>query len=200
VGAPSRAIPLAQLARVALRDKSLVALGGPGLWATNFYAPPTVTWSSGVHAAVVDVDAETGRVTILKYVIVHDCGRPLHPVIVDGQIVGGFAQGLGVPLGEHVVYGEDGQLLTGTLMDYPVPRAADMPPLVLEHLQFATDHNPLGVRGVGEGATGPPAAAIANAVADAFEGRLEIKNPVLTPYAVYTSIRDAGAAPDRPRR
>src|SRR5207245_389707 len=143
--------------------RGLVAVGGPGLWATRFYGPPTVTWSSGVHAAVVEVDVETGRVTIIRYAIVHDCGRQLHPVIVDGQIVGGFAQGLGVVLGEHVVHDDNGQLLTNTLMDYPIPRADDMPPLVMEHLQFATDHNPLGVRGVGEGATGPPTAAIANA-------------------------------------
>ena len=136
VGAPARTIPLGQLARVALRERSLVAQGGPGLWATKFYAPPTVTWSSGVHAAVVEVDVETGRVAIVRYVIVHDCGRQLHPVIVDGQIVGGFAQGLGVVLGEHVVYGDDGQLLTSTLMDYPIPRADDMPPLVMEHLHF----------------------------------------------------------------
>jgi len=196
VGAPSRAIPLAQLARVALRDRGLVDLGGPGLWATTFYSPPTVTWSSGVHAAVVEVDVETGRVTIMRYVITHDCGRQLHPVIVDGQIVGGFAQGLGVVLGEQVVYGDDGQLLTSTLMDYPVPRATDMPPLVMEHLRFATDHNPLGVRGVGEGATGPPTAAIANAVADAFEGRLDIRSPVLTPHRVYTLLREAGFALD----
>jgi carbon-monoxide dehydrogenase large subunit len=155
-----------------------------------------VTWSSGVHAAVVEVDVETGRVVILRYAIVHDCGRQLHPVIVDGQIVGGFAQGLGVVLGEHVVHDDDGQLLTNTLMDYPIPRADDMPPLVTEHLQFATDHNPLGVRGVGEGATGPPTAAIANAVADAFEGRLDITSPVLTPYRVYTLLRDAGFALD----
>ena len=168
--------------------------GGPGLWATKFYAPPTVTWSSGVHAAVVEVDAETGRVEILRYVIVHDCGRQLHPVIVDGQIVGGFAQGLGVVLGERIVYGDDGQLLTSTLMDYPIPRADDMPPLVMEHLQFDTDHNPLGVRGVGEGATGPPTAAIANAVADAFDGRLDIKGPVFTPERVHALLREAGFA------
>ena len=195
VGAPSHTIPLSQVARVALRDRSLVELGGPGLWATKFYAPPTVTWSSGVHAAVVEVDAETGRLTIVRYVIVHDCGRQLHPVIVDGQMIGGFAQGLGVVLGEHVVYGDDGQLLTSTLMDYPIPRANDMPPLAMEHLHFATDHNPLGVRGVGEGATGPPTAAIANAVADAFEGRLDIPSPVLTPERVYTLLRNAGFAP-----
>jgi carbon-monoxide dehydrogenase large subunit len=196
VGTPGRAIPLAQVARVALSDRGLVELGGPGLWATKFYSPPTVTWSSGVHAAVVEVDVETGRVVILRYAIVHDCGRQLHPVIVDGQIVGGFAQGLGVVLGEHVVHDGDGQLLTNTLMDYPIPRAEDMPPLVMEHLQFATDHNPLGVRGVGEGATGPPTAAIANAVADAFEGRLDITSPDLTPHRVYTLLRDAGFALD----
>ena len=126
----------------------------------------------------------------------HDCGRQLHPVIVDGQIVGGFAQGLGVVLGEHVVHDDNGQLLTNTLMDYPIPRADDMPPLVMEHLQFATDHNPLGVRGVGEGATGPPTAAIANAISDAFEGRLDVTNPVLTPYRVYRLLREAGFALD----
>jgi len=196
VGAPGRAVPLAQVARLALSDRGLVELGGPGLWATRFYAPPTVTWSSGVHAAVVEVDVETGRVTIIRYAIVHDCGRQLHPVIVDGQIVGGFAQGLGVVLGEHVVHDDSGQLLTNTLMDYPIPRADDMPPLVMEHLQFATDHNPLGVRGVGEGATGPPTAAIANAVADAFEGRLDVTDPILTPHRVYALLREAGFAPD----
>ena len=195
VGAPTRTIPLGQLARVALRERNLMEQGGgPGLWATKFYAPPTVTWSSGVHAAVVEVDAETGRVEILRYVIVHDCGRQLHPVIVDGQIVGGFAQGLGVVLGERIVYGDDGQLLTSTLMDYPIPRADDMPPLVMEHLQFDTDHNPLGVRGVGEGATGPPTAAIANAVADAFDGRLDIRGPVFTPDRVHALLREAGFA------
>jgi len=192
VGTPGRTIPLAQIARVALTDRGLVELGGPGLWATKFYAPPTVTWSSGVHAAVVEVDVETGRLAILRYAIVHDCGRQLHPVIVDGQIVGGFAQGLGVVLGEEIVHDGDGQLLTNTLMDYPIPRADDMPPLAMEHLHFATSHNPLGVRGVGEGATGPPTAAIANAVADAFEGRLHITDPVLTPHRVHALLRQAG--------
>jgi len=112
---------------------------------------------------------------------------------VYGQVVGGFAQGLGVALGEHVVYGDDGQLLTSTLMDYHVPRADDMPPLVIESLHFLTDHNPLGVRGVGEGATGPPPTVIANALSDAFDGRLDIRNPVLTPERVYTLLREAKA-------
>ena len=121
----------------------------------------------------------------------HDCGRQIHPAIVDGQTVGGLAQGLGVPLGEQVVYGDDGQLLTGTLMDYPIPRADDMPPLLTEHLDFATDHNALGVRGVGESATGPPAAVIVNALADAFAGRLDVRIPVLTPARVWTLLREA---------
>lgn len=194
-GTPDRAISLGRLARAALRDRGLIELGGPGLWATKFYAPPTVTWSSGVHAAVVEVDVETGRVSILRYVIVHDCGRQLHPLIVEGQIVGGFAQGLGVALGEDVVYDENGQLLTRTLMDYPVPRADDMPPLVVEHLHFPTDNNPLGVRGVGEGATGAPTAVLANAVSDAFGGRLDIRSPILTPERVYALLRAAGIAP-----
>ena len=198
VGTPARAVSLGHLARAALRERGFVEPDGPGLWATKFYALPTVTWASGVHAAVVEVDVETGRLTILRYVVVHDCGRQIHPVIVDGQTVGGLAQGLGVALGEQVVYGDDGQLLTGTLMDYPIPRADEMPPLLMEHLDVATDHNPLGVRGVGEAATGPPAAVIVNALADAFAGRLDIRVPVLTPGRVWTLLREAGIAPQRP--
>ncbi|MBM3217090.1 MAG: xanthine dehydrogenase family protein [Candidatus Rokubacteria bacterium] len=190
-GAPMRAVPLARVARAALRDRSLVDLGGPGLWETSFYALPTVTWASGVHVAVVEVDPETGVVSVVKYVMVHDCGRQLHPAIVDGQVMGGFLQGLGVSLGEHVVYDDTGQLLTGTLMDYPIPRADDVPDVVTEHLVFATDHNPLGVRGAGEGPTCSPVAVIANAVDDAFEGRLDIRDPVLTPQRVRALIESA---------
>ena len=197
VGAPARAVPLGRLARAALRDRTLVELGGPGLWDTTFYALPTVTWSSGVHIAVVEVDAETGGVTILKYVMVHDCGRPLHPIIVDGQVMGGFVQGLGVALGERIVYDDNGQLMTGTLMDYPIPRAADVPDTLTEHLEFPTDHNPLGVRGVGEGPTGPPATVIANAVDDAFEGSLDIRDPVLTASRVHALIVAAGKGRSR---
>ncbi len=192
VGAPMRALPLGRVARAALRDRTLADLGGPGLWDTKFYALPTVTWASGVHVAVVEVDRDTGRVGILKYVMVHDCGRQLHPVIVDGQVLGGFVQGLGVPLGEEIVYDAQGQLLTGSLMDYPIPRAGDIPDVVTEHLVFPTDHNPLGVRGVGEGPTCAPATVIANAVDDAFDGRLKIYDPVLTPARVRALIEEAG--------
>jgi carbon-monoxide dehydrogenase large subunit len=192
VGAPVRTIPLDRLARAALVDRSLIDMGGPGLWASRFWTPPTVTWASGVHAAVVEVDVETGRLTVLRYVIVHDCGQPINPAIVDGQIVGGFAQGLGVTLGEDIVYGEDGQILTATLMDYPIPRADQIPPLVVEHLRFATDHNALGVRSVGEGATGPPPVVIVNALIDAFEGRIDVGNPALNPERVHRLLCEAG--------
>jgi carbon-monoxide dehydrogenase large subunit len=191
-GAPMRALSLGRLTRAALRDRTLGDLGGPGLWDTKFYALPTVTWASGVHVAVVEVDADTGRMTILKYVMVHDCGRQLHPVIVDGQVLGGFVQGLGVPLGERIVYDAQGQLLTGSLMDYPIPRADDIPEVVTEHLVFPTEHNPLGVRGVGEGPTCAPATVIVNAVDDAFEGRLNICDTVLTPARVRALIEEAG--------
>jgi carbon-monoxide dehydrogenase large subunit len=191
-GAPMRALPLGRVARAAQRDRSLAELGGPGLQDTKFYALPTVTWASGVHVAVVEVDPDTGRVAILKYVMVHDCGRQLHPVIVDGQVLGGFAQGLGVSLGERVVYDEAGQLLTGNFMEYPIPRADDMPDVVTEHLVFPTDHNPLGVRGVGEGPTCSPTAVVANAVDDAFDGRLDIRDPVLTPQRVRALVEEAG--------
>jgi carbon-monoxide dehydrogenase large subunit len=190
-GAPMRALPLGRVARAAQRDRSLAELGGPGLQDTKFYALPTVTWASGVHVAVVEVDPDTGRVAILKYVMVHDCGRQLHPVIVDGQVLGGFAQGLGVSLGERVVYDETGQLLTGNFMEYPIPRADDMPDVVTEHLVFPTDHNPLGVRGVGEGPTCSPTAVVANAVDDAFDGRLDIRDPVLTPQRVRALVEEA---------
>jgi carbon-monoxide dehydrogenase large subunit len=113
-------------------------------------------------------------------------------MIVDGQVLGGFAQGLGVAFGENIVYDDNGQLLTGTLMDYPIPRADDIPEFVTEHLHFPTNHNRLGVRGVGEGPTGPPPAAIANAVSDAFGGRLPIRFPVLTPARVHALLREAG--------
>ena len=190
-----RALALGAVAKAALRDPSLAALGGPGLHATRYYYPPSVTWSSGVVVAVVEVDRETGRIAVLKYVMVHDCGRQLNPMIVDGQVLGGFAQGLGVALGEQILYDDAGQLLTGSLMDYPIPRATDIPEFVTEHLHFETTHNRLGIRGVGEGPTGPPPAAIANAVADALGGSLPLRSPVLTAARLHTLIREAALTP-----
>src|SRR4029077_18463373 len=140
----------------------------PGLEDTFHFEPQTVTWSNATHAAIVEVDIEVGRVKIEKYVIAHDCGNVVNPLLLEGQITGGAAQGLGGILLEGFVYDAEGQLLTGSLMDYALPRADDMPDFQLIHMHSPSPLNPLGVKGVGEGgAIGPPA-AIANAVSDAL--------------------------------
>jgi carbon-monoxide dehydrogenase large subunit len=117
---------------------------------------------------VVEVDVETGAVRILRYVAVDDCGTVINPMVVEGQVHGGIAHGVGNALLEAVVYDEAGQLVTGTLMDYALPRADDVPRLEVHHVETPSPLNPLGVKGAGEGGTLPAPAAIANAIADAL--------------------------------
>jgi carbon-monoxide dehydrogenase large subunit len=170
VGVPARTISLAKLAQAARPgwDHGRPEGVEPGLEDTFHFEPQTVTWSNATHAAIVEVDIEVGRVKIEKYVIAHDCGNVVNPMLLEGQIMGGAAQGLGGILLEGFVYDAEGQLLTGSLMDYAMPRADDMPDFQLIHLHSPSPLNPLGVKGVGEGgAIGPPA-AIANAVSDAL--------------------------------
>jgi carbon-monoxide dehydrogenase large subunit len=134
------------------------------LEASSVYQPETVTWAAGAHAAVVSVDLRTGLVRVLRYAVAHDSGRVINPQIVDGQIVGGVMQGIGYALYERMVYDEDGQLLTGSFMDYTLPTAAEAPEFRVTHVDVPSPLNRLGLKGVGEGgAIGPPA-AIANAV------------------------------------
>jgi carbon-monoxide dehydrogenase large subunit len=127
-----------------------------------------VTYTNAVQVAVVEVDPETGQTTILRYVVAHDCGKVINPVIVEGQIHGGVAQGVGGGLLEEMVYDEQAQLLTGTFMDYLVPTAMELPDIETVHLEYPSPRNPLGVKGVGEGGAISPPAAIANAVEDAL--------------------------------
>ena len=168
-GVPDRGIPVAELARLAHSPP----LGGlprgfePGLEATVYFDPPGPTFSGAVHVAAVEVDVETGAVSIRRYVVAEDCGPIVNPMLVDGQIHGAVAQGIGEALLEHVVHDDEGQLLTGTLMDYALPRATDVPPLAIEHLETPSPLMPGGVKGMGEGGTIGSPAAIANAVADA---------------------------------
>ena len=168
-GLPDRAIPLAEITRIAYAPP----LGGlpdgqaPGLDATVYFDPPGPTFSGAVHVAVVEVDRETGRVAITRYALVEDCGTVINPMIVEGQIHGAVAQGIGEALLERIVYDDDGQLLTGTLMDYALPRAHDTPRFEIEHLETPSPLMPGGVKGMGEGGTIGAPAAIANAVADA---------------------------------
>ena len=193
-GTRQLSIGFAELAAKAQRNPAMAALGGPGLAATEFFYPRTVTWSSGVHVAVVEVDRETGAIDILAYATAHDVGVPVNPMIVDGQLIGGIAQGLGAALGEDVIYDRDGQVLAGSFMDYPVLRASDMPAIATEHFVSPTPENPLGVRAVGESGTIAPPAVIAAAVEDALGGAVRITKTPLTPLAVWSLIQRAGAS------
>jgi aerobic carbon-monoxide dehydrogenase large subunit len=124
-------------------------------------------WSGGTHACTVDVDLDTGRVQILRYVVAEDCGRVINPAVVEGQIRGGVAQGIGEVLYEHAAYDEDGNFLAGTFMDYLLPTAAEIPPIEIEHMETDPDGE-LGFRGVGEGGAVVAPATVTNAVADAL--------------------------------
>jgi len=167
-----------------LRERLAAGEGAP-LVETAYFEPPTVTWSAGAHAAVVAVDEETGQVEVLRYAAVHDCGREINPMIVEGQVRGGIVQGLGGALLEEVHYDEEGQLLSGTLADYLLPTAEEVPPVVLESVETPSPLNPLGLRGVGEGGAIAPPAVIANAVEDALADRgAVVRRTPLTPEAV----------------
>jgi carbon-monoxide dehydrogenase large subunit len=141
-----------------------------GLVFSGTYTLPAAPFSFGAHAVVVEVNRETGAVRILRYVGVHDCGRIVNPRLVEGQIIGGIAQGLGQALSEDVVYSPEGQPLTGSLLDYALPKAHEVPPLILETLEVPSPTNPLGAKGIGSVSTVPAPAAVANAVLDALAG------------------------------
>jgi carbon-monoxide dehydrogenase large subunit len=193
-GAPDRRLPFARLARAALRSRaSAVAGGTPGLSACAFFYPGSVTWAFGGQAVVVEVDVETGVVTLLTCVAVHDCGRPINPMIVEGQLHGGIAQGIGSALYEELVYDDAGQLLTATFMDYCPPRADQIPPLDVTSLDYPSTVNPLGIKGVGESGIIAGAAAIGGAVEDALSERGVVVTRVpLTPVRVFELVRRAG--------
>jgi carbon-monoxide dehydrogenase large subunit len=167
-GLPESAIPLGKLVQACLPTFAAPGAAPPRFEASAYHHVPTVTYSNAVHVALVEVDPETGLVKLLRYVVAHDCGPVINPTIVDGQIHGGVAQGIGGALYEELVYGDDGQLLTGSFMDYLVPTATDVPRIENLHLHTPSPRNPLGVKGVGEGGAISPPAAIANAVEDAL--------------------------------
>lgn len=167
-GAPDRRLTLREIADACAPGQALPAGREPGLEAQVYFRPETVTYANGVHAATVEVDVETGQTTILRYVVVHDCGRVVNPLLAEGQIQGGVAQGIGGALQEEIVYGDNGELLTATFMDYVIPSSVEIPSLTLEHVESPSPRNPLGVKGLGEGGAIPGPAVIANAVEDAL--------------------------------
>src|SRR5262249_55285582 len=137
--------------------------------ATETFDPPGPTFSGAVHIASVEVDPETGRIDVRDYVVVEDCGPVINPMIVEGQIHGAVAQGIGEALGERLGYDADGQLLTGTLMEYALPVAGRLPTFTVGHLETPSPITPGGHKGMGEGGTIGAPAAVANAVADALK-------------------------------
>jgi len=196
-GAPDRGMTLGELARtVHFRSNELKGLE-PSLDASvHFTNAQPWTFTNGAHLAVVEVDVETGRVSVLRYVAVDDCGRVVNPALVEGQIAGGVAQGLGGTLMERCAYDDAGQPLCGTLLDYAVPTAADVPPLELHHLETPAPSIAGGYKGAGEaGTTGAPA-AILNAVNDALApfGAMITDQPI-TAERVIHALRASRRAP-----
>ncbi|MGQ0538984.1 MAG: molybdopterin cofactor-binding domain-containing protein [Gemmatimonadaceae bacterium] len=168
-GAPSRAISLGELARRANPLRGAVRPGTePGLEATAYFGPERGSTANGVHAMIVEVDAETALVKVLRYLVVHDCGTVINPMIVEGQIHGGVALGIGNAFYEKLAYDANGQLTTASFMDYLLPTALDVPPIETAHLETPSPLNPLGMKGVGEAGAIPVAAAFAQAVEDAL--------------------------------
>lgn len=168
----------------------------PGLEETQFYSPPHATWANGVHAAIVEVDIETGQLTFNRYVCVHDCGNMINPMIVEGQVLGGIAQGLAGAFYERMEYGEDGQLTNASFMDFLMPYATEIPQVELHHLETPSPLNPLGVKGVGEAGTIPVSATLVSAVEDALRPfDIRFLHAPLSPGAIRDSIRRATVRP-----
>jgi CO/xanthine dehydrogenase Mo-binding subunit len=140
----------------------------PGLEAVGYYSPPHATWASGAHAAVVEVDVDTGELRYLRYAAVHDCGTVINPMIVEGQVMGGVAQGIGGAFYERMAYDADGQLRNASFMDFLMPYATEVPPMRLEHLETPSPLNPKGIKGAGEAGCIPVPALTASAIDDAL--------------------------------
>jgi aerobic carbon-monoxide dehydrogenase large subunit len=193
-GTPGRGITIQQVAFAAYVPHKYPTGLEPGLEATSFYDPSNFTWPFGSHVAVVEVDPETGIVKLRRYIAVDDCGRVINPLLVDGQIHGGLAQGIAQALFEEAVYDENGQLISGSLMDYAVPKADDLLNFELDRTETPSPVNALGVKGIGEAGTIASSAAIVNAVVDALApfGVKHLDMP-LKPERVWQAIQQAQA-------
>lgn len=196
-GAPERSLPLREIAMTAhFRTPKLPPELERGLEVTRFYEPPPMTWISGTHLAIVEIDPRTGLVSPRRYVALDDCGRQVNPFIVEGQIRGGVIQGIGGALFEHLIYDEQGQLTTGTLMDYLVPLATDVPDIELLHAETPATANPNGSKGAGEAGTSGAPAAVANAVNDALAPLgAEVTVQPITPEVVLAAIEHPANRP-----
>jgi aerobic carbon-monoxide dehydrogenase large subunit len=188
-------VPFVDLAKLAAPITALPLGIKPGMSGEGFFRAEHMVYPYGVHMALVEVDQETGFLKIHKYLIAYDIGRAINPMLVEGQLVGGMAQGLGGALLEEFSYDSEGQLLAGSFMDYLLPSSMEVPPVEIVLTEDAPSPlNPLGVKGVGEGGTVGVGAALANAVCNALGGKVEIKRLPLTPDRVLDAVKSARAA------
>ena len=191
-GAPDRSTTLQDVALQAYLAHNIPDDVEPGLEATTFYDPPNFVFPFGTHVAVVEVDADTGKVELKRYVACDDVGNVINPMIVDGQLHGGIAQGVGQALYEGAVYDDAANLVSGSMMDYTVPKADFLPSFELDRTVTPCPHNPLGVKGVGEAGTIASPAAVVNAVVDALEPLgIEHLDMPLTSEKVWRAIQAA---------
>ena len=207
-GSPDRSMPLAAIA--ILSNPLRYAFGGgaeiatqfqghprpgppladgeaPGLEATGYYSPPGSTWASGVHACYIHVDPKTFRLRFLRYVVVHDCGRVINPLVLDGQIQGGVAQGIGGAFYERLAYDADGQLRNASFMEFLMPYATEIPDVEIHHIETPSPLNPLGIKGAGEAGTIPVGALVASAIEDAIG--VQIREMPLSPLRLFDLTR-----------
>jgi carbon-monoxide dehydrogenase large subunit len=191
--ARDRGISLGELSGKANPLRGAVRPGTePGLEATAYFGPDRGSTASGVHAMIVEVDPETAMVEIKRYLVVHDCGTIINPMIVEGQIHGGVAQGIGNAFYEQLVYDDQGQLLNASFMDYLIPTATDVPPIETAHRETPSPYNPVGLKGVGEAGCIPTGALFAQAVEDALAGTgVEITEIPLSPNRLFELIEAA---------
>jgi carbon-monoxide dehydrogenase large subunit len=191
--APESAIPLGLLAQKANPMRGAVKPGTePGLESSNYFGPRYGATASGVHAMIIELDRETMALEIVRYVIIHDCGKVINPLILDGQIHGGTAQGIGNAFYEKLCYSPDGQLLSGSFMDYLLPTAMEIPRMVVDHIVTPSPLNPLGTKGAGEAGAIPVGPLFAQAIEDALEETgIEILEIPLSPSRVWTLLEDS---------
>jgi carbon-monoxide dehydrogenase large subunit len=209
-GAPGRGLPQRELARTAYADVLGLPPGEePGLEARHVYQNPLaepvgpgrrvrsqLVFSNAAHCSLVEVDARTGHVRLLQHVVVHDCGRELNPLIVEGMVHGSTVHGIGAALLEEFRYDAAGQLLTATFMDYLKPTALDVPAIEVGHLESPSPFTALGSKGVGEGGAIPGPAAVANAVEDALAPfGVVIRSLPITPERIWRSLPSSPSAP-----
>jgi carbon-monoxide dehydrogenase large subunit len=194
-GSPDRAKTFGEVALMAYLVHNYPEGLEPGLEVTSFFDPANFVFPFGTHIAVVEVDPDTGRVEILRYIAVDDVGRVVNPMIVDGQLHGGIAQGVAQALWEYAAYDDNAQLVSGSMMDYALPKADDLPSFEIDRTETPSPLNPLGIKGAGEMGTIGATPAVANAVLDALAplGVSHLDLP-LTPERIWLAVRAARAA------